>query len=75
MAKARRGRRRARTAAPSGAAIGREHWRGDGTAEDALRVVRRGQPLRAPVLLEDGVHLDAYVCGVCGAWHLGNRRD
>jgi hypothetical protein len=27
------------------------------------------------VRLEDGVQLDPYRCGICGAWHLGNRRD
>jgi len=27
------------------------------------------------VRLEDGAQLDPYVCGICGAWHLGNRRD
>jgi hypothetical protein len=74
VAKARRGRKARRPAgAPTGG--GREHQRADGSpkarypsADDANRVALRA-------LLEDGVQLDPYVCGVCGAWHLGTARD
>ena len=53
----------------------REHWRADGrpktnygSADDANRYALQA-------LLEDAVQLDPYICGLCGGWHLGNRRD
>jgi hypothetical protein len=74
MAKARRGRRPPASTRPPDRER-REHWRSDGqpktrfaTQEDANRASLR-------LRLEEGADLDPYLCGYCGGWHLGNRRD
>ncbi len=76
MAKARRGRRRDRE--PQRADSGsrpREHWREDGSPK--TRYPSRDDANRTALqrLLEDGADLDPYPCSICGAWHLGSRRD
>jgi hypothetical protein len=75
VAKARRGRRpRPRNNdAPSGG--GREHLRADGRPKTSYRTADDANRHALQVRLEQGVQLAPYVCGICGAWHVGNSRD
>jgi hypothetical protein len=76
MAKARRGRKpRPAPRDPSGGGGVREHWRADGMAKTRYASAAEANRYALQVRLEDGAQLDPYVCGICGAWHLGNRRD
>jgi hypothetical protein len=75
VAKARRGRKPPRRGTPDAGGGVREHWRADGQPKSSYRSSDDANRHALQVLLEDGVHLDPYVCGFCGAWHLGNRRD
>ena len=76
MAKARRGRKQHRAPRdPSAGGGAREHWRADGTAKTRYPSPAEANRYALQALLEDGVQLDPYRCGICGAWHLGNRRD
>ena len=75
MAKARRGRRPHRRPRDPGAAGGqREHWRADGAPKVAYGSADEANRATLQARLEHGVDLDAYSCGVCGRWHLANRR-
>jgi len=78
VAKARRGRnqrpRRTQTDGGDGGG-GREHWRADGQPKTRYGSADDANRYSLQALLEDGVQLDPYVCGICGDWHLGNRRD
>ena len=74
MAKARRGRKPRRTTA-SGSGGGREHQRADGSPKTRFRSADEANRAGLQALLERGVQVDPYVCGVCGAWHLGSTRD
>jgi len=76
VAKARRGRRRG--SGPDRGDSGgrpREHWREDGSPK--TRYPSRDDANRSALQrrLEDGADLDPYPCSICGAWHLGRRRD
>jgi hypothetical protein len=76
VAKARRGRRphrRPRDLSDGGGT--REHWRADGRPKTRYASSADANRYALQARLEDGVQLDPYVCGICGAWHLGNRRD
>ena len=75
MAKARRGRkpRQRKHDAPAGG--GREHLRADGQPKSSYRTADDANRHALQVLLEHGVQLVPYVCGICGAWHVGNARD
>ena len=53
----------------------REHWRADGAPKTAYSSADDANRYGLQALLEDGVQLEPYVCGICGHWHLGNRRD
>jgi hypothetical protein len=76
MAKARRGRKPVRRARDPDAGGGpREHWRADGAPKTAYSSADDANRYGLQALLEDGVQLEPYVCGICGHWHLGNRRD
>jgi hypothetical protein len=76
LAKARRGRKPPRRVRdPDGGGGAREHWRADGQPKSRYGSADEANRYALQVRLEDGVQLDPYVCGICGAWHLGNRRD
>ncbi len=76
MAKARRGRKpQRRPRDPSTGGGTREHWRADGRPKTSYATVADANRYAFQARLEDGVQLDPYVCGICGAWHLGNRWD
>ncbi len=76
MAKARRGRRKHhRPRDPSAGGGAREHWRADGHAKTGYASSDDANRYALQARLEDGVQLDPYVCGICGRWHVGNRRD
>ncbi len=76
MAKARRGRKQERRPRDPDAGGGiREHWRSDGGAKTAYGSSDEANRSALQARLEHGVDLDPYVCGICGSWHLGNRRD
>ncbi len=76
MAKARRGRKSTRRARDPDAGAGpREHWRADGAPKTAYSSADDANRYGLQARLEDGVQLEPYVCGICGHWHLGNRRD
>jgi len=76
MAKARRGRKPPPRRRPSdGGGGGREHWRADGHPKTSYRSADDANRYALQALLEDGVQLDPYVCGICGGWHLGNRSN
>ena len=76
MAKARRGRKPAHQRRhPDGGGGAREHWRADGAPKTAYSSADDANRYGLQALLEDGVQLEPYVCGICGHWHLGNRRD
>ena len=49
--------------------IPREHFKADGKPKKAYP--SRDQALRV-LAHRKGVSLNAYLCSVCGAWHLGN---
>jgi len=53
----------------------REHWRADGQPKTNYGSSDDANRYALQALLEDGVQLDPYICGLCGGWHLGNRRD
>jgi hypothetical protein len=74
VAKARRGRKRARrpTAPPPGG-VGREHWRADGQPKTRFRSEDEANRSALQLRLDQGADLDPYRCGFCGGWHLGNR--
>jgi hypothetical protein len=75
VAKARRGRKPLpRRDTSSGGGGGREHWRADGQPKTRYPSSGDANRYALQALLEDGVQLDPYVCGICGDWHLGNRR-
>ncbi len=75
MAKARRGRR-PRPARPDAPAPGaaREHWRADGSPKTRYASADEANRASLHHRLEAGADLDPYLCRICGAWHLGNRR-
>ena len=75
MAKARRGRKQARRSTGGTGGGMREHWRADGQPKTRYGSSDDANRYALQALLEDGVQLDPYVCGFCGGWHLGNRRD
>ena len=76
MAKARRGRTRHRRPHDPDAGGGpREHWRADGAPKTAYASPGDANRYALQARLEDGVDLTPYTCSICGAWHLGNRRD
>jgi hypothetical protein len=76
VAKARRGRKqRPRRTPTGGGGGGREHWRADGQPKTRYGSADDANRYALHALLEDGAQLDPYVCGICGDWHLGNRRD
>jgi len=75
MAKARRGRKPVRRPRDPESGRGRrEHWRADGAPKTVYRSADDANRYGLQALLEDGVQLEPYVCGICGQWHLGNRR-
>ena len=76
MAKARRGRKPVRRPrAPDAGGGQREHWRADGAPKTAYASADDANRSGLRALLEDGVQLEPYVCGICRQWHVGNRRD
>jgi hypothetical protein len=76
MVKARRGRKPARrTRDPDAGGGPREHWRADGAPKTTYPSADDANRYGLQALLEDGVQLEPYVCGICGGWHLGNRRE
>jgi len=76
VAKARRGRKPVRRPRDPDSGSGpREHWRADGAPKTAYSSADDANRYGLQALLEDGVQLEPYVCGICGHWHLGNRRD
>jgi len=76
VAKARRGRKQVRRPRDPDAGGGaREHWRADGGPKAPYRSVDEANRSALQARLEHGVDLDPYTCGICGSWHLGNRRD
>jgi hypothetical protein len=76
MAKARRGRRQHhRPHDPDAGGGGREHWRADGAPKVAFGSADEANRAALQARLEHGVDLDPYTCGICGHWHLANRRD
>ena len=76
MVKARRGRKPARRPRDPDAGGGpREHWRADGAPKTTYSTADDANRYGLQALLEDGVQLEPYVCGICGGWHLGNRRE
>jgi hypothetical protein len=75
VAKARRGRKPVRRPRDPDSGSGpREHWRADGAPKTAYSSADDANRYGLQALLEDGVQLEPYVCGICGRWHLGNRR-
>jgi len=75
VAKARRGRRPHRRPRDPDAAGGRrEHWRADGVPKVAYGSADEANRATLQARLEHGVDLDPYSCGICGRWHLANRR-
>ena len=75
MAKARRGHKRHRRPRDPDAGGGaREHWRSDGSSKSSFGSVDEANRAALQSRLEHGLDLDAYACGICGSWHLGNRR-
>lgn len=75
MAKARRGRKPLRRSPSDTGGGGREHWRADGEPKAAYATAAEADRYALEVLLHDGAQLEPYTCGICGRWHLGNRRD
>jgi len=76
VAKARRGRKPVRRPRYPDATGGqREHWRADGAPKTAYASVDDANRYGLQALLEDGVQLEPYVCGICRQWHVGNRRN
>jgi len=76
MAKARRGRKPVRRPHDPDAGGGiREHWRSDGMPKSAYASADEANRFGLQALLHDGAQLEPYICGICGSWHLGNRRD
>ena len=76
MAKARRGKKPVRRAQdPDSGGGRREHWRFDGAPKTAYSSAADANRYGLQARLEYGVQLEPYVCGICGHWHLGNRRD
>lgn len=75
MAKARRGRRpHRRPRDPEATGGRREHWRADGAPKTAYGSADEANRATLQARLEHGVDLDPYSCGICGRWHLANRR-
>lgn len=75
MAKARRGRKPLPRRDPETGGGRREHWRADGEPKTAYTSAADADRYALQALLHDGAQLEPYVCGICGRWHLGNRRD
>lgn len=76
MAKARRGRKPVRRTSDSDAGGGmREHWRANGMPKSSYTSAEDANRSGLQALLHDGAQLEPYICGICGSWHLGNRRD
>ncbi len=83
MAKARRGRKRSRSApdhgtvrptGPGGGAILRDHWRADGRPKTRFPTQDAANRSALRLRLEEGADLDPYLCQFCGGWHLGGRQ-
>jgi len=75
VTKARRGRKSVgRPRVPDAGGGQREHWRADGAPKTAYRSADDANRYGLQALLEDGVQLEPYVCGICHKWHVGNRR-
>ena len=53
----------------------REHWRADGMVKTSYFSADDANRSGLQALLHDGAQLEPYVCGICGSWHLGNRRE
>ncbi len=51
------------------------HARRDGTAKTSYMSRGEADAVADERWHEAGVRLDVYRCGVCAAWHLGNRFD
>lgn len=75
MAKARRGRRRPSAASRPLDGERREHWRSDGQPKTRFATQEEANRASLRLRLEEGADLDPYLCGYCGGWHLGNRRE
>jgi len=76
VAKARRGRKSVRRPHdPDGGGGRREHWRADGAPKTAYSSADDANRYGLQALLEVGVQLEPYLCGICQQWHVGNRRD
>jgi hypothetical protein len=50
------------------------HWRADGAPKVRYRGADDANRAALDSLLHHGVDLDAYMCEICGGWHLGGAR-